>query len=58
MASTETKTEGKTDELKGKAQETWGKVTNDEDTEAQGKANQVKGHAKQAWATSKMPPMT
>lgn len=44
----DTKTEGKTDELKGKAQEAWGNVTGDEDEKAKGKGNQVKGHAKQA----------
>ena len=44
----DTKTDGKTDELKGKAQEAWGDVTGDEDKQAEGKANQAKGHTKQA----------
>lgn len=49
MSSTEAKTEGKSDELKGKAQEVWGNVTEDDDTKAEGQGNQAKGHAKQAW---------
>lgn len=53
MSATETKTEGKADEMKGKAKETWGRVTDDEDTEAQGKADQAKGHGKQAWGDVK-----
>ncbi len=48
MSSTETKTEGKTDEMKGKAREAWGNVTGNEDQQAKGQKDQVKGHAKQA----------
>lgn len=40
--------QGKTDELKGKAKETVGEITGDEELEAQGKGDQVKGDVKQA----------
>ncbi|MEV5707741.1 CsbD family protein [Actinoallomurus sp. NPDC052274] len=36
------------DKIKGKAKETVGKVTGNEEMEAEGKADQVKGDAKQA----------
>jgi uncharacterized protein YjbJ (UPF0337 family) len=49
MTSTRSKTEGKGDELKGKAREAWGNVTGDENEKAKGRGDQVKGHAKQAW---------
>lgn len=44
----DTKTQGKADELKGKAQETWGNITGDDEEKAKGKGTQVKGHAEQA----------
>ncbi|SFN27471.1 CsbD-like [Pseudonocardia ammonioxydans] len=42
------RTENKTEELKGKAKETVGEVTGDEELETQGKGDQVKGNLKQA----------
>lgn len=45
---TENTTENKTEELKGKAKETVGEVTGDEELEAQGKGDQVKSNLKQA----------
>jgi uncharacterized protein YjbJ (UPF0337 family) len=47
------KAEGKIDELKGKAKEGFGKVTDDEETEAEGKLDQAKGGGKQAWGDVK-----
>ena len=46
--SNDDKTENKTEELKGKAKETVGEVTGDEELEAQGKGDQVKSNLKQA----------
>ena len=40
------KTEGKVDQVKGKARELTGKVTGKKSTEYKGKAEQVKGKAK------------
>ena len=42
------KPENKTEELKGKAKETVGRATGDEELEAQGKGDQVKSNLKQA----------
>ena len=42
------KSDGKTDELKGKAKEAVGEVTGDDELEAQGKGDQTKGNVKQA----------
>ncbi|MCD2193382.1 CsbD family protein [Actinomycetospora endophytica] len=42
------KIDNKTDELKGKAKETVGKLQDDEELEAEGKGDQVKGNVKQA----------
>jgi uncharacterized protein YjbJ (UPF0337 family) len=42
------RTEGKADELKGRAKEAWGDLTDDEKTQREGKADQVKGKAKEA----------
>ena len=44
----ERKSDGKTDEVKGKIKETVGDVTGDEELEAQGKGDQTKGNLKQA----------
>ena len=44
----EKKSDGKTDEVKGKIKETVGDVTGDEELEAQGKGDQTKGNLKQA----------
>ena len=44
----DTTTRGQADDLKGKAQETWGNLTGDDDEKAKGKGNQVKGHAEKA----------
>jgi uncharacterized protein YjbJ (UPF0337 family) len=41
-------TEGAIDRGVGKAQETWGEITDDPATEAKGKARQAEGMAKQA----------
>ena len=46
--SNDDKTENKTEELKGKAKETVGEVTGDEELEAQGRGDQVKSNLKQA----------
>ncbi len=46
MGGTDDKVEGKVDELKGKAKEGIGDLTDDEQTESEGKADQVKGKAK------------
>jgi uncharacterized protein YjbJ (UPF0337 family) len=40
------KTEGKIDQVKGKAKETVGKVTGKKSTQVKGKAEQVKGKVK------------
>lgn len=40
--------EGAVDKTVGKAQETWGKVTDDAETELAGKGRQLEGQAKQA----------
>ena len=48
MGSTQDKTEGKVDRLKGKAKEGAGKVTDDESLEAEGRKDQTKGSAKEA----------
>ncbi|HEY2225121.1 CsbD family protein [Actinomycetospora sp.] len=42
------KIDNKTDELKGKAKETVGKLQDDEELQAEGKGDQVKGNVKQA----------
>jgi uncharacterized protein YjbJ (UPF0337 family) len=42
------KIENKTEELRGKAKEGVGRVTDDKELESQGKADQVKGNLKQA----------
>ena len=44
---TKTRTEGKMDEMKGRAQEAYGDLTGDEDTQAEGQANQAQGKAEQ-----------
>jgi uncharacterized protein YjbJ (UPF0337 family) len=46
--STDDKFDAKADELKGKAKEATGRVTDDEELEAEGKGDQVKGNLKQA----------
>lgn len=48
MSASDTKAHGTGDDVKGKAQETWGKITGDENDQAEGKATQAKGHVKQA----------
>jgi uncharacterized protein YjbJ (UPF0337 family) len=45
---TEDKANNKAEELKGKAKETVGKATGDEELEAQGQGDQAKGNLKQA----------
>jgi uncharacterized protein YjbJ (UPF0337 family) len=47
------KAEGKVDQVKGKAREAWGDVTDDESQEAKGKAEQAKGRGKEAWGNVK-----
>jgi uncharacterized protein YjbJ (UPF0337 family) len=42
------KIDNKTDQLKGKAKETVGKATDDDELEAKGKKDQTKGDVKQA----------
>jgi uncharacterized protein YjbJ (UPF0337 family) len=42
------KIDNKTDELKGKAKETVGKIQDDDELKAEGKGDQVKGNVKQA----------
>ena len=46
--SAEAGTAGKGDEIKGKAQEAWGNLTDDDEEVAKGRANQAKGKGKQA----------
>jgi uncharacterized protein YjbJ (UPF0337 family) len=46
--SGEDKFDAKADELKGKAKETAGRVTDDEELEAEGRGDQTKGNLKQA----------
>jgi uncharacterized protein YjbJ (UPF0337 family) len=46
--STDDKFDAKADELKGKAKEATGRVTDNRDLEAEGKGDQVKGNLKQA----------
>ena len=43
----------KWDEVKGKAKEQAGKVTDDEELEAEGKLDQAKGKTKEAWEDAK-----
>jgi uncharacterized protein YjbJ (UPF0337 family) len=43
----------KVDQIKGKAKEHAGKLTDDEDLEARGKGDQAKGNAKEAWNDTK-----
>ena len=43
----------KLDQVKGKAKEQAGKLTDDEDLEAEGKVDQAKGNAKEAWQHTK-----
>ena len=45
---TDDKIENKFDEVKGKAKETVGEATNDQDLEAEGRADQAKSDVKQA----------
>jgi uncharacterized protein YjbJ (UPF0337 family) len=46
--STEDKFDAKAQELKGKAKETAGRVTDDEELEAEGRGDQVEGNLGQA----------
>lgn len=46
--SSEDKFDAKADELKGKAKETVGRVTDDEELEAEGRGDETKGNLKQA----------
>ncbi|GAC1323002.1 MAG: hypothetical protein NVS2B16_06860 [Chloroflexota bacterium] len=47
MAGEDNKAQGAMDKLKGKAQETMGKVTGDEEQEAKGKGTQAGGEVRQ-----------
>jgi uncharacterized protein YjbJ (UPF0337 family) len=47
------RTEGKADELKGRAKEAWGDLTDDEKAQREGKVDQVKGKAKEAAGNAK-----
>jgi uncharacterized protein YjbJ (UPF0337 family) len=53
MGGKEEQVHGTVDKLKGKAKETAGEVTDDEDLEAEGKADQLKGGAEKAWGKVK-----
>ncbi len=44
----EQKAKGKLDEVKGKAKQAWGDVTDDADLHAEGQADEAKGRVKQA----------
>ncbi len=44
---TDDRTRGKVDELKGRAQEAVGDLTDNEDQQAEGQANQLKGKGEQ-----------
>ncbi|MFL6145013.1 MAG: CsbD family protein [Labedaea sp.] len=46
--STDDKFDAKADELKGKAKQTTGRVTGNEDMEAEGAGEKIKGNLKQA----------
>ena len=48
MGGTEDRTEGTWDEMKGKAKEAAGDVTDNESLEREGRGDQVKGKAEQA----------
>jgi uncharacterized protein YjbJ (UPF0337 family) len=48
MDNMDKKIDNKAEELRGKAKEGVGRVTNDEELENQGKADQVKSNVKQA----------
>jgi uncharacterized protein YjbJ (UPF0337 family) len=48
MDNMDKKIDNKADELRGKAKEGVGRVTDDKELENQGKADQVKGNIKQA----------
>ena len=52
-AGTGDKAEGKVDELKGKAKEKIGDLSDDEDLQAEGKKDELKGEGKGAWGTVK-----
>ena len=47
------KAEGKWDELRGRAKESAGDLTDDESKQAEGKTDQMKGKGKQAWGNVK-----
>jgi uncharacterized protein YjbJ (UPF0337 family) len=47
------KTEGKMDELKGKAKQAWGDATDNQSLRDEGKADEAKGHGKQAMGKAK-----
>ncbi|MCO1655582.1 CsbD family protein [Pseudonocardia humida] len=46
--ATDDKIENKTDELKGKAKQTVGEATDDDQLQAEGQADETKGNLKQA----------
>jgi uncharacterized protein YjbJ (UPF0337 family) len=52
-AGTSDKAKGKLDELKGKAKDKVGDLTDDESLQAEGKKDRLKGKGKQAWGTLK-----
>jgi uncharacterized protein YjbJ (UPF0337 family) len=45
--------EGTIKEGEGKAEEAWGRMTNDPDAEAKGDAKQVEGNVQQGWGEAK-----
>jgi len=48
MGDTDLKTEGRVDEAKGRVQQAFGDLTDNEDQQAEGQANESKGNLKQA----------
>lgn len=49
----EDQVKGTATDLKGKAKETWGKVTNNPDTQAEGVADQVEGKVQKGYGDAK-----
>ncbi|MGH2535489.1 MAG: CsbD family protein [Thermomicrobiales bacterium] len=47
------RTEGKTDEIKGRGKQAWGDVTGDEETKSEGEMDEATGKFKQGMADAK-----
>ena len=52
-SGTRDRAEGTVEEMKGKAKQAWGDMTDDERAQAEGKVEEAKGKAQQAWGDLK-----